>query len=199
VWGRPIHFSSTDTGFQLLSRGSDGVIGTPDDLVVTGRRGRTIPCEMRDEYRTTRFEDLISPCGESTALVLPFCPSLLELASLRVAGETGPDPEHSTGRRLVRFARIIEGVGRERGGLPITLHSVPGHPRLPEWEIPDAWGSPIQYSREGSVFELRSAGADRALNTSDDVVVRAELGHPARCSYRIGDRVRECAEPPPRC
>lgn len=199
IWGRSLRFTSTETEFQLLSLGSDGVMGTEDDLVVSGRPGRSVPCEMRDEYGTKRFEDVVSPCDESVPLVLPFCSVLLDLASLQAALESDPNPEDATGRRLVRFARIIEGVGRERGGLPTSLHSVPGHPRLPGWGIPDAWGSPIHYSWEGSVFTLRSFGADRIANTSDDVLVHAELGRPARCSYRIGDRVQECADPPPPC
>lgn len=33
----------------------------------------------------------------------------------------------------------------------------------------DSWGNPFQYRRDGSSFEIRSAGPDGQMNTDDDI------------------------------
>jgi hypothetical protein len=41
--------------------------------------------------------------------------------------------------------------------------------------LPDAWGTPLQYQRDGQGYSLRSAGRDRAFGSlDDDVVSRSE-------------------------
>lgn len=40
----------------------------------------------------------------------------------------------------------------------------------------DEWVNPIQYVRRGNGFELRSAGPDGTMGTSDDVVVNDSSG-----------------------
>jgi hypothetical protein len=198
-WGRSIRYTPDSLTFELRSAGADGVLESNDDVVALGRVGRNLPCETRDEYRTERYEHIVAPCDTSPTMVLPLCPPLLQLRPIEQPPATPRDSVLLTGRRLVRFARIIEGVARERGGLPPALAAVPGQPRFPDWGLPDAWDRRVEYTPRGQRFELRSAGPDARLHSADDIVVAGQLGQVIPCEFRAGDGVLTCDVPPPAC
>ena len=198
-WGRSVRYTQQGLGFELRSPGPDGILDNGDDVVSLGRVGRDIPCETRNQYGTRLYEEIVARCSASPALVFPLCPSLLQLRPTEETAATPRDSVLLTGRRLVRFARIIDGVGREHGGLPSTLRAVPGHPRLPGWELPDAWGRSVAYTHDGQRFELRSAGPDARFRSADDVVVASQLGRASACAFQTAGGTVTCDAPPPAC
>jgi hypothetical protein len=198
-WGRRVRYTPQGLGFELRSAGPDGVLENEDDVVAVGRVGRNLPCETRDQYGTRRYEHIVTACSTAPPVVLPLCPGLLRLEPAEQPGATARDSLLMTGRRLVRFARIVDGVGRERGGLPPALTAVPGQPRLPEWGLPDAWARSVRYTPQGQRFELRSAGPDARFHTSDDITLAGELGQTIPCQFQMGTETIRCDAPAPPC
>ena len=198
-WARTIRYTPQGLSFEVRSSGSDGVLQNENDVIALGRVGRSLPCETRDQYGARHYENIVAPCSASPPLVLPLCPSLIKLEPSEQAGPTARDSVLATGRRLLRFARIIDGVGRERGGLPASLRAVPGQPRLAEWEIPDAWARSVSYVAQGQHFELRSPGSDGKFQTGDDIHVTGQLGQPILCRFEAGGGTMSCDSPPPSC
>lgn len=199
IWGRGIEYRQRGLAFELRSPGPDGALDNGDDVVALGRVGRNLPCETRDQYGTRRYEEIVAPCSEAPALIFPPCPSLLELRATEGVATTAGDSALLTGRRLVRFARIIDGVGRERGGLPPSFRAIPGHPQLPNGGVPDSWGQPVAYTHDRQRFELRSAGPDAQFQSADDIVVEGQLGQAVPCAFATANGTVTCDTPPPAC
>lgn len=63
------------------------------------------------------------------------------------------------------------------GAYPSALASLLKSDGSPNWQGPyleqkdiiDGWGTPLTYERKDGVFRIVSAGADRKLDTSDDI------------------------------
>lgn len=195
IFGNPLEYSVAGPSFTVRSAGRDGILDTPDDISVTGRLGRSVPCELRSQNRINRFEERAPLCSEVPIVMLPTCPDA-EFLSLTAPADRpsgrSRDRVLATGERLVRLARRIDGRGRALGVLP-----PPGG--LPWVSSEDAWGHTVQYKPDGRRFELRSAGSDGVPGTADDILVRAELGGIIRCEFTYGVEIRSCRDPLPQC
>ena len=55
------------------------------------------------------------------------------------------------------------------GVYPDSIQQMIDKGSLPDGLYKDAWGTPMQYKREGNVIEIRSAGPDRKMDTMDDI------------------------------
>lgn len=202
AWGHEFTYVRQGLHFELRSPGPDARLNTADDIVMSGQLGRNIPCETRVGGRIVRYDDLAPPCAaDAEVVVLPPC---ARLDPIRYVTEPTPSSRKDslllTGRRLVRFARGVDYEGRARGGLPPTVRSVPGYPRVGDgWEFADAWDRPVRYTPREKTFEMRSMGPDGTLGTPDDVVVAAELGRTIPCQFQSNSNVFRCGDPPPPC
>jgi hypothetical protein len=196
LWNHEIVYGPQGERYELRSAGHDGILNDSDDVVVLAQLGRDRPCETRFEHNIVVRDSIAPKCsGTDVVTILPLCPAL---ASLRVivsdAPVTGEDSVLSAGKRLVRLARRIDGVGRNMGGLPPTLRGVVS----PQQQI-DLWGRMPRYATQGEAFEVRSAGIDGKWDNADDLVVSAHLGHSIRCEFLYGSALRKCDEPSPNC
>lgn len=192
IFGNPLEYSVAGLHFTLRSAGRDGMIRTEDDIAVTGRVGRSIPCELQIGSVVELYEDKAPLCSEVPVVVLPRCPEA-EFRSLPELSHTrGRNRILATGERLVHLARRIEGRGRSLGALPPPAG-------VPWLDFHDAWRRPVQYLVTGYTFELRSAGADGVHHTDDDIVVNAELGGVIPCEFTHGTDRRVCSDPLPQC
>lgn len=200
VWGRHLRYRPGGLRFEVRSAGSDGLFDTDDDIVALGQLGRTVPCQVRTEFRVTTGVGFEPPCAESPILVFPRCPQL--------TGRTHPDDEMPLaswdsvvvmGLRLVRIARGLDGIGRELGGLPLSLRPIPSASALNMEDIGDIWRRPVRYQHQEREFEVRSAGPDGVFDTGDDIAVAGQLGRTLPCAFRTGRGVVACDEPPPPC
>lgn len=199
TWGRPLHIQVRGPIFEIHSAGPDGSHGTPDDISAIGKLGRVLPCEIRSFQHVARFEDVAPLCDETPPdTIYPLCEALMRSG---VAQGSGPqlDSVAEEGEHLVRAAWIVEGAGRELSIPPLALRNVPLPRQNTRRELVDSWGSVVRYTRQGSTFELRSAGPDRAFDSEDDIIVRRVLGTAVQCSFRVGDEPRSCSVPPPLC
>jgi hypothetical protein len=193
AWGQAFRYETEGLRFAIRSRGGDGLPGNADDVVATGHLGRSVPCEVRSDRGSHRDEPPCDAAGD--IVVLPFCPALRWIA-IQEAGAKLPRSDRTgiTGARLVALARKIDGYAREVGQLPSGLRAV-----TREDQLVDAWGRPMTYARRGHDFEVRSAGADGATGTTDDVTVSGRMGTPARCEFRTESGLRRCEDPVPPC
>jgi hypothetical protein len=200
-WKHEIRYRSSGLRFELRSAGADGAIETVDDIVATGQVGRNRPCELRNGSLVVRWEEFAPPCTPAGPVtVLPLCPGLLRADLGSNPGTSQLDSVDVVGRQLVGVARRIDGASREVGGLIPTLRPVLGSKPLGNyWGFTDVWGNAIHYSRFGDAFELRSAGRDRTLNTTDDVAVRSTVGQIQLCEFHIGQSQQICGTLPPPC
>lgn len=200
-WGREFRYSVTENAFEIRSAGRDGAFDSTDDIVATGRLGRSIPCEIRDERQTTRWDNVAPRCDDvRIERIYALCP-VLERAD-RVEREvpaTQADSVLAMGRRLVRVARAVDGFGRQLGTVPPSLRGPAIWDRNRGGELPDLWGTLVRYSTESTLFELRSAGPDRAFDSADDIVVEAVLGSSIACRFRTRRGEESCSEAPPPC
>lgn len=201
VWGRHLRYRPNGLRFEVRSAGSDGLLDTYDDIIALGQLGRNEPCEIRTESRVTTGVGFEPPCpAEAEILVLPRCPQLTRRTHLDdEVPSTGWDSVQVMGLRLVRIARAIDGVGRDLGGLPLSLRPVPSFSRLSMEEIGDLWRRPVRYYRPSREFEVRSSGPDGEFDTNDDIVVNGQLGRTLRCEFRTERGVVTCDESPPPC
>jgi hypothetical protein len=201
VWGRHLRYRPDGLRFELRSGGSDGLFDTNDDIVALGRLGRDEPCEIRTEFGVSTGVGFEPPCGaDSTILVLPRCPQLTGRTHHDdEVPPTGWDSVQVMGLRLVRVARGVDGVGRDLGGLPLSLRPVPSFSSLNMDEIGDIWRRPVRYHHHDRDFEVRSAGADGEFDTNDDIVVNGRLGQTLPCAFRTERGTDTCNEPPPYC
>ena len=200
-WGTQLRYSPTGLRYELRSAGPDTTFGTADDVVAAAQLGRNLPCEMRDQHRVWRGEDLAPPCNaDGPVVILPICSELMQIEpGQEVVPGGARDSLLAMGRKLVIFARRLDGAGRERGGLPPTLR-VPGSNRFPDgWGLLDLWGNRVRYRPTADNFELRSAGMDGALDTKDDIVVVAQLGRTIPCQFQTENGIEACTEPAPPC
>lgn len=198
-WGRAIRYRPAGLRFEVRSSGSDGIFETNDDITALGRLGRNQPCSVRDEFRHWTGVGFEPPC-EDEIVVLPRCPELNEVSNRPDA--TPRDQRDSVrvmGLRLVRIARAVDGIGRDLGGLPLTLRPVPSPYKLSMEEIGDLWGRPLRYVRNGRDYEIRSAGSDGRFESDDDIRIEGRLATTIPCAYRAGDEVFQCDESPPGC
>lgn len=85
-----------------------------------------------------------------------------------------PDPGVRTWNRLWALRNWIRRYTNSHGELPTTLHEVLGPEPGPIDLLRDGWGNVILYSLDQGVYELRSAGRDRILRTSDDMFATAD-------------------------
>lgn len=201
VWGRRIRYQPRGLRFEVRSGGADGLFDTGDDIIALGQLGRNEPCEIRTEFRVTRGVGFEPPCSpDSEILVLQRCPQLTGHTHLDdEVPPTRADSVHLMGVRLVRMGRALDAVGRDLGGLPLSLRPVPSFSRLDMEQIGDIWQRPVRYHRDGRAFALSSAGPDGTFDTSDDIVVSGQLGQTLPCEFRTGGRVTTCDVPPPPC
>lgn len=200
-WGRAFRYVPRGLRFDVRSAGLDGEFDTRDDIVVLGQLGRNVACEVR-VAGVVRRTDSWPPCTpDAEIVIIPLCPQLVPPG---LAVETTPSSTRDsvllTGRRLVRFARSVDRSGRERGALPPSMRFVTGYPRVGNgWELADAWGRAVRYQPRGGNFEMRSAGSDALLDTPDDIVLSAQLGHDIPCEFTTEQGVARCGDAPPRC
>src|SRR5215213_6687147 len=141
-WGRVIRYRPAGSRFEVRSSGSDGIFETKDDIAALGQLGRNQPCLVRDEFRTWTGVGFEPPCDSGNSMVvLPRCPELTE-ASNQVDSipRDRQDSLQVMGLRLVRIARAVDGIGRDLGGLPLSLRPVPSRYSLGMEEIGDIWG-----------------------------------------------------------
>jgi hypothetical protein len=193
LWGRTIRYSPSELQYELRSAGPDGEIETSDDIVSLGRLGRVLPCETRHGFGSLRFEDSAPPCSGVPVLLVPPCPELMR-SRVDVTGEPSNDPNQVTGKNLIRYARQVDGHGRNMGALPVTLRQV-----VSNRDLVDSWGRPVRYTVRGRGFDLSSAGADGSFGSSDDIIVEGVLGRTIPCSFSIGNERFACDDPPPAC
>lgn len=209
-WGRSLRYRPAGLRFEVRSSGADGVFETNDDITAVGQLGRNQPCAIRDEFRLWSGVGFEPPCDlDAVVVVLPQCPELGEAVNLVDARPRDrPDSVRVMGLRLVRIARAVDGIGRDLGGLPLSLRPVPTPPQpqpstgvhtLGMDEIGDLWGRPLRYVRNGNAYEIRSAGSDGRHGTADDVWIEGQLARMVPCSFRVGDETLRCNEPPPAC
>jgi len=201
IWASPWQYTKSGRSFEIRSAGADRRIGTADDIVARGQLGRSLPCDFRVGDKVIDYTHLVSPCPEDhLAIVLPMCPALMQYRPAEVPRGSSADTIAAAGLRLVRFARAIEGAGRELGALPPTLRSVRSHPRMPEgWNLADIWGRGVRYEPRGVSYELRSAGRDGVFDNGDDLVISGRLGDVPQCEYRVGLVRHVCDLPTPSC
>jgi hypothetical protein len=200
-WGRDLQYSATGRAFEIRSAGSDGTMGTADDIVAVGRLGRAIPCEIRHDGITTTWDRVAPACERmKTERIYPLCPSLSRSDRVdRSIPPTQRDSILAVGQRLVRVARAIDGYGREIGTTPETLTGPEIWGRMQDGQLLDLWGSGVRYRISGEEFELASAGPDHNLDTADDIIVRAAIGSGVACVFRTEWGEQRCAEPTPAC
>lgn len=195
IFGNTLKYSTAGLSFTIRSPGRDGIPETTDDIYVTGRLGRSVPCELhRGGNDVALFESQAPLCRNVPVVVLPKCPAAEFLPLLR------PIPRRTrrqddvllAGYRLVHLARRIEGTGRSIGALPPAGAMI-------QSEFEDIWGRSVSYQVTGHAFELRSAGPDGVPGNQDDIVVSARLGDVIPCVFTAGGEVRQCSVPPPEC
>ena len=194
LWGRAVRYIARSQRFELRSAGGDGAFDNADDIVVLGRLGRQIPCEVREEERTFGYDEMAPPCTDSPIPVLALCPALEHADAAEEVLSAPADPVLATGRRLVGLARRADWHARRMGGAPPTLRAFVGFR-----EPVDAWERRVRYTPQEWEFELRSAGGDGVFATGDDVVVTAPLGRAVPCEFQAGGETATCDAPPPPC
>lgn len=201
VWGRHLQYRPVGLRFEVRSGGSDGLYETNDDIVASGQLGRDRPCEIRSEFAVTTGVGFEPPCAiDQEVVVLPRCPHLVR--GTRLDDEVPPtdwDSVFVMGLRLVRIARSIDGIGRDLGGLPLSLRPIPSFSKLDMEAIGDIWRRPVRYHRQDHEFEVRSAGPDGEFDTNDDIVVNGKLGQALACAFHTSRGFVTCDEPPPSC
>jgi hypothetical protein len=194
IFGNPILYSPDGLSFTLRSPGRDGIADTGDDIFVTGRLGRSVPCEFHRPGSVTLFHEEAPLCRDVPIVVLPRCrdAEFLPVPELSARRARPQDGVRATGEHLVFLARRVEGRGRAIGALPPASSMA--------WlGFRDAWGRPVEFRVAGPSFHLVSAGADGIPDTGDDITVKAALGAPVPCIYTHGDQQRTCDIPPPTC
>jgi len=88
-----------------------------------------------------------------------------------------PDPRDRQGVHLRLIARSVAAYATEHGyppdSLPMLLAGLPPDEyRARASRLTDLWAMPLKYKATGPVYELRSAGPDRAFGTDDDIWLR---------------------------
>jgi hypothetical protein len=86
-----------------------------------------------------------------------------------------PDPLSISRTTMQSLQRLITIFERRTGSLPRDLNQLASAGLRPYLGTEDYWGRPIRYSSGGNGLELRSAGPDGQLATSDDIVVHGRL------------------------
>lgn len=201
IWGREMRYRREGLRFEVRSGGPDGAFETADDVVAFGHLGRDVPCAIRDDRRTWTGNGFEPPCpADAHIVVRPRCPALAHASGREDAvARDAADSVRVTGLRLVRIARTLDGLGRDFGGLPLTLLPIPSRNAYHTLNPGDPWRRALRYVRDGDRYEVWSAGADGLFGTGDDIGVRGRLGDAVACEYLVGGVPYRCDEPPPEC
>jgi hypothetical protein len=112
---------------------------------------------------------------------------------------TGRDSMLMTERRLIGLVSYVDAFGRESTGLPPSLDPVIERSQAAAERTVDVWGRAVRYSTDGRRLELRSAGADAAFSTSDDIVVSGQLGRAVPCEVHTEGRTFNYDDLAPPC
>ncbi|HEU0014571.1 MAG TPA: hypothetical protein VFQ45_12850 [Longimicrobium sp.] len=103
---------------------------------------------------------------------------LLALGTAAYACPRARDAESETLLRLSALHERVEESARSRPGPPADLREAcAGNTAGLCGEVArgrqpaDAWATAVAYARQGSAYELRSAGPDRRMRTADDLVI----------------------------
>jgi hypothetical protein len=200
AWGELITYAAHDDRFELGSNGPDRIRGTQDDILMMGRLGRNLPCEIRVGARVLYLDEQAPRCQASGGWILPLCPRLNRRPANDPVAISVADSIALTGTRLVRYAWSVDERAREIGALPASLGTVLGYPRVANGrDLADAWGRAVRFTARDSSFELRSSGADATFNTPDDIFLNAIVGTDIHCRYRSGAGEETCRSQPPNC
>lgn len=194
IFGNPIQYSPDGWNFTLRSPGGDRIADTGDDVFVTGRLGRSVPCELRQPGYVSFFHEQAPLCRDVPILVLPICrdAEYLPVPEFSARYSRVEERVRETGERLVLLARRLDGKARALGALPPASGTA-----RPDFR--DAWGRPVEYRVAEQSFLLVSPGADGILDTTDDISVEAALGASIPCMFAHGDQQISCDIPPPTC
>lgn len=88
-----------------------------------------------------------------------------------------PDPADRTHIRMEVAQHLISAYQAEHGAFPPSLDAAifaDPRGRLPISIERDGWSNPFAYRLVGASYELRSAGPDGVIGSTDDVVVRGD-------------------------
>ena len=103
-------------------------------------------------------------------------PAAAAIILLLTAQSCGPGADRSAWGTRVAINTVRDAISafqKHQGRLPRTLGELcteaAACDQLPPGGVRDPWGSEIAYSLTGEEYELRSPGADRTLNTPDDI------------------------------
>jgi hypothetical protein len=110
------------------------------------------------------------------------------------------DSVAATGTRVYDLIRLVDRYGRPEGAPPTTLDPIVE--RSGYAHRTDLWGGEMRYRHQGIWYEVRSAGPDGMLYTTDDIVGLGRLGSTDPCRLHNGvrtvveNRDPACADPP---
>ena len=195
LWGTDFLYRPDGLRFSLRSAGRDRIFHTEDDIVTRGQLGRNRPCEIR--YGSQVYHDPAAPActPDADVVIVQLCPALRNLRIVDPGAlVTAHDTVEATGQRLVTIARMVDGLGREVGGVPPTLLAV----SRPD-QLVDAWGRNVRYRPGDREFEVRSRGGDATFDTRDDIIVVAQLGAEVKCEFVTEAGVATCNRRSPHC
>lgn len=104
------------------------------------------------------------------------CPAAAGTAIVDTETELYPDPRDRTWLRLKGLYPFVMDYVLAHGSLPDRIEQFmpPRGTQYIDFHE-DAWGHTLHYMRRGNEYELRSAGPDGELNTSDDLVETRSL------------------------
>lgn len=116
-------------------------------------------------------------------------------------------PENATGVRLGNLQHLVYEFEQAHARLPDGIEEVLSSAarRNPGVRVDftilreDLWGRRVLYRRTGAAYEVRSAGADGAFDTPDDILVSGVPGREMPCFALVGSRVVEFGEVKPPC
>jgi hypothetical protein len=138
------------------------------------------------------------PQDSSVAIV----DTLEQIGVFRVPETVFQNHPSRTLRAMSALSSQVDEFARSQNRLPLSIEELQTHLQGSATSPADAWGTPIGYRIDRIRYELRSSGADRIVNTPDDVVVVGVAGH--TCLVMPGDgrtielpgRRTACNQPP---
>jgi hypothetical protein len=142
----------------------------------------------RETFRccTSLLGLLLSACGAPNARSVPVPaaePARTDTPFVGVVDTEStiwPDPTERTWARLGTLQHLIGRFEQSIGRLPERLEEVVPPDAAPASMRLDAWGNPVRYCLVGTDYELRAAGPDGALGTTDDLWAMRDTRPPPR-------------------